>query len=167
MCFVIKKASIEDGKDIFDMLQKMPKEENGFMNSVNGKSYSEYMEWLQKVTYSSHQTEIIDGWKVPETTYWLYENEIPVGYGKLRHFLTEKLLAEGGNIAYSIVPYARNRGLGKKFVSMLITEAKNISIEKLLFTIQNNNAPSIHTALSNGGNIERITDKRHYIWINL
>jgi predicted acetyltransferase len=33
---------------------------------------------------------------VPQTTYWLYIDGKPVGYGKLRHYLNESLLIMEG-----------------------------------------------------------------------
>lgn len=49
----------------------------------------------------------------------------------------------------------------------MIEEGKIIGIERLLFTINNNNTPSIRVALANGGVIERVTEERHYISIVL
>lgn len=165
MCLEIRKLSIEDGRDIYEMLQELPSEENGFINSVNGKTFDEYREWLKKSAQSSEQVGVVDGWKVPETIFWFYEDNRPVGFGKVRHFLTDALLENGGNVGYSIRPLARGRGLGKKLLSLLIVESKEIGVAKLLLTVRNHNIPSIHVALANGGKIEKITADRHYIWI--
>jgi len=40
--FKLKKISAEDGRDIYDMLQTMPKDENGLINNANGLSYEEF-----------------------------------------------------------------------------------------------------------------------------
>lgn len=165
MSIEIKKLSIEDGLDIYEMLQELPADENGFINSMAGKTFDEFKEWLKKAVKNSEQEGIIDGWKVPQTIFWLFENGKPVGYGKIRHFLTDKLLVEGGNVGYSIRPSARNRGLGKTLLSLLITESRKIGVEKILLTIQNSNKASINVALANGGKIEKTTDERSYIWI--
>lgn len=167
MSLEIRELNVLDGIDIFEMLQELPADENGFMNPMKGKSYDEYKEWLKRAKHNSEQVGMIDGWKVPETTFWFFEDGKPVGYGKIRHFLTDKLLKEGGNIGYSICPSARNKGLGKKFVENLIIESKKIGVNRLLFTIKNDNLASIKAALSNGGVIERKSDERHYIYIDL
>lgn len=165
MCLKIKKLSIDDGCDIYEMLQELPAEENGFINSVNNKSYDEFKEWLRRSAKNADQVGVIDGWKVPTTIFWLLENNSPVGFGKIRHFLTDALLENGGNVGYTIRPSARGRGLGKKLLSFLIVESKEIGVAKLLLTIRNHNIPSIHVALANGGKIEKITADKHYIWI--
>lgn len=163
----IQKLSIDDGMAVYEMLQEMPADENGFINPVSGMTYEEYRLWLKKSVKSSEQVGIVDGWKVPQTIFWFFDGEKPVGYGKIRHFLTEKLLDEGGNVGYAIRPSERNKGLGKAFAANLINEGKKMNIDKLLFTIQNHNVPSIKVALANGGMIEKVTEERHYIWINI
>ena len=129
MCLEIRKLSIDDGRDIYEMLQELPADENGFINSVKGKTFDEYKEWLKKSVKSSEQVGIVDGWRVPQTTFWLFEDNSPVGFGKVRHFLTEALLEDGGNVGYTIRPSARNRGLGKKLLLFLIGESKEIGID--------------------------------------
>lgn len=166
MSLELRKLSIDDGMDIYEMLQELPADENGFVNPMAGKTFDEFKKWLERSLKSAEQIGIIDGWKVPQTTYWLYEDGIPVGYGKVRHFLTERLLEEGGNVGYSICPAARNRGLGKKLLAMLILESSKLGIDKLLATIRKNNGASIQVALANGGEIQKTTDERVYIWIN-
>ncbi len=163
----IRKLSIEDGEDIYQMLQHIPADENGFINSVNGKTFEEYKEWLAGSVKNSLQEGIVDGWKVPETVYWLFEAGKPAGYGKIRHFLTEQLLNNGGNIGYSIVPSARNRGLGKVFLRHLIEESKGIGMKQLLLTVREQNKASIAVAMANHGVIEKIESGRYYIWIYL
>lgn len=165
MSLSIRKARIGDGRDIYDMLQEMPADENGFVNSVNGKTFEEYQAWLEGTVKGSEQTGIADGWRVPQTTFWLYEDDMPVGMGKVRHHLTEALLREGGNVGYAIRPSARNRGLGKALLALLVEESRKIGVEQVLLTIRNDNQPSIHVALANGGEIEKVTPERHYIWI--
>ncbi len=165
MCLEIRKLCIDDGRDIYEMLQEIPANENGFINPVKGKTFDEYKEWLKKSAESSKQDGVVDGWKVPQTIFWFFENNNPVGFGKVRHYLTDALKENGGNIGYAIRPSARNRGLGKKLLLSLIGESREIGVDKLLLTIRNYNEPSIHVALAKGGKIEKITADKHYIWI--
>lgn len=46
------------------MLQSIPANENGFINSVNGKSYQEYNKWLKGALENSLQEGVIDGCKI-------------------------------------------------------------------------------------------------------
>ena len=167
MSIEIRRLSIVDGRDVYEMLQKIPSNENGFVNFVNGKNFEEFQQWLHSADENSKQESIMDGWKVPQTTYWCLEDEKPVGYGKVRHFMTDRLLIDGGNVGYAIVPEARNKGLGKRFLALLLTESKKLGIEKALLTIKQENKASVKVALANGGVIDKIENELYYIWIDL
>ena len=164
MTIELKKLSLDDGMDIYDMLQEIPKDENGFVNGCNGCAYDEFKQWLVRCDNLAKGIGLED-WKVPQNIYWLYIDEKPVGMGKLRHRLTEKLKEEGGHIGYVIAPSYRNCGYGKILLKLLIDEARKLGIECILLTINNNNAASMKVALANGGVTERVNDIRHYIGI--
>ena len=166
MTYELRRLAISDGMDIYEMLQEIPKEENGFMNSVNGRRFEEFKQWLIRSDALSKAKGLEDGWKVPQNVYWLYADGYPVGFGKLRHFLTDSLREKGGHIGYAIRPSQRNKGYGTILLKMIIEEAKKMNMDKMLVTIRNDNTPSIKVALNNNGKVERVTEERHYIWID-
>lgn len=98
MKYELRKLSIDDGRDVYEMLQDIGKAENGFTNRVNVMSFEEYQRWLIRSDKSARST-----------LYWLYVDGKPVGIGKLRYFLTDRLRVEGGHIRYAIRPSARNK----------------------------------------------------------
>lgn len=163
----LKKLSENDGKDVYDLLQSMPKDENGLINNAHGLSFEEFKEWLKTKQKESEQKGLVDGWKVPSTTYWLYVDNVPVGFGNLRHFLTEGLSRAGGNIGYGISSQYRGKGYGKELLGLLLGEAKKIGLEKVLITIHLDNIASQKVALANGGVITKKTDERFLIWVDL
>ncbi|HBV82069.1 MAG TPA: GNAT family N-acetyltransferase [Lachnospiraceae bacterium] len=162
----LRRLSVEDGMDVYIMLQEIPKEENGLVNKGNGLSFEEYKEWLKQKYVESEQIGLVDGWKVPSTTYWLYVDGKPVGFGSVRHFLTDALREAGGNIGYGIAPKYRGKGYGKELLRLLLEQANQIGIDKALVTINLNNIASKSVALANGGVIAGQTDKRMFVWIN-
>ena len=162
----LRRLSVEDGMDVYIMLQEIPKEENGLVNKGNGLSFEEYKEWLKQKYVESEQIGLVDGWKVPSTTYWLYVDGKPVGFGSVRHFLTDALREVGGNIGYGIAPKYRGKGYGKELLRLLLEQANQIGIDKALVTINLNNIASKSVALANGGVIPGQTDKRMFVWIN-
>lgn len=161
----LKRLSTEDGLDIYNMLQEIPREENGLLNKANGLSFDEYKEWLIAKHRESEQEGIVDGWKVPSTTYWLFADGVPVGFGSVRHFLTDALRQAGGNIGYGIAPQYRGKGYGNEILRLLLNEAYKLGIEKALVTIHLDNKASLAVALANGGTITGRTDERVLIWI--
>ena len=38
----LRKLSANDGRDVYDLLQEIPKEENGFGNNANGMTYDQF-----------------------------------------------------------------------------------------------------------------------------
>lgn len=162
----LKKVSSDDGQDVYAMLQEIPRDENGLLNHANGLSFDEYKLWLDKQVRLSAQEGIVDGWKVPSVLYWLYADGVPVGFGKLRLFLTDALRREGGHIGYAVAPRYRGNGYGKELLRLLLEEAGKRGIEKALVTIRTDNAASQAVALSNGGVITDRTDERVYIWLD-
>lgn len=162
----LKKLAADDGRDVYDFLQKLPKDENGFINGAAGLTFEEFRHWCARCAENAEKTEIEDGWKVPQTTYWLYVDGQPVGMGKLRHALTDALRMSGGHIGYAILADARNCGYGKLLLKGMLREARQKGIKRVLVTIHNDNMASIRVALACGGVIEKITDERHLIWLD-
>ena len=162
----LRKLSVDDGMDVYQMLQDIPLDENGLQNNANGLSYGEYKNWLVKKKQESELNGVVDGWKVPSTTYWLYADGVPVGFGKLRHCLTDALRKAGGHIGYGIAPQFRGKGYGKELLRLLIGKAYDMGIARVLVTIRLDNKASQAVALANGGVITEQTDERMLIWID-
>lgn len=162
----LRRLSVDDGPEIFQMLQEIPKEENGFENNAHGMTYEAFREWLAAKHRESLLEGITDGWKVPATTYWLYADGVPVGFGKLRHCLTDALRKAGGHIGYAIAPAYRGKGYGKELLRLLLREANEMGIEKVLVTIRLSNTASQAVAFANGGVVTDRTDERVLVWID-
>ena len=160
----LRPLNAQDGNDVYEMLQRIPAEENGFMNPMAGKSVEEFGAWLVRQEASAQKKEIEDGWRVPQAIFWLYAGEKPVGMGKLRYFLTDALRFSGGHIGYAVVPEERGKGYGKQLLRHMLSEAEQRSISPVLVTIHEDNAASIATALSCGGRISDEDDRRVRIW---
>ena len=161
----LKRLSVDMDKDIYDFLQNVPKEENGFNNSANGMTYDEYKEWLIKREQYANQVGLLDGWRVPETTFFLYVDGVVVGMGSIRHFLTDALRNVGGHIGYCISPKYRKKGYGKEILKRLIVEARSIGIGDILVTTNLDNYASQKVVLANGGKETGRNTEHVYFWI--
>lgn len=161
----LRKLSIDDGHDVYEMLEEFTPNEVGPNDSMDKKSFDEFKEWLFKSDENSALTDIADDGRFPQTTYWLFESGIPVGYGKIRPQLTDAMREKGGNIGYAIRPTARGRGLGTRLLALLLVESKKMGLESVLLTIKSDNRESVCIAIKNGGTIKKITSDRYYICI--
>ena len=113
--------------------------------------------------------------RVPQTTYWLIDNEEFIGEISIRHYLTDSLLSYGGNIGYGIRYSKWNSGYGTKMLALALKKAKTMGLERVLITCDDDNIGSAKVIENNGGVLENIIEntiegkkihtKRY--WINL
>lgn len=163
--YVLKKCSIEDGEDIFHLLQSIP-DENGFCNDAFGLSYLQYKQWLHTQVDMGNGIGLLD-WMVPQTHYFLYVDGVVVGVGKLRHYLNDGLRKHGGHIGYAIAATYRRQGYAKKLLKLILQEAKSLSIESALCTCDPDNIASQKTIEANGGILTQKTEESYFYWITL
>ncbi len=92
---------------------------------------------------------------VPNTTFWLIENDSEVvAVSNLRHRLTESLLNEGGHIGYGVRPSARRRGHATRILAATLQEARDRGITRCLLTCERDNLGSARAIERNGGVFE-------------
>ncbi|ERI93612.1 acetyltransferase, GNAT family [Clostridiales bacterium oral taxon 876 str. F0540] len=161
----LRELSLEDGRDIYDMLQKMGQGENGFENSAYGITYEEFSAYLER-NHNISRGIGLSSWQVPQTMYWLVIDGKPVGIGKLRSRLTDALLRVGGHIGYGITPSERGKGYGKIMLAELLKEAKKKKIEDVLLTCNEDNIASRKVIETNGGKLENIEEYKCRYWID-
>lgn len=159
----LRAASRTDGRDIYEMLQRIPPE-NGFLNSCYQMDWADFPKWLAERVDRSQGIGLED-WMVPNTTFWLMDDGVPVGFGSLRHRLNDTLRERGGHIGYAVDQTKQNRGYGKALLGLMIAEARRMGItEELLVTIHPGNIASRKVAEANGGELHRETAERVYYW---
>lgn len=90
MDIYLKQLSENDGRDVYNMLQGIHKNDNGFNNSVKDMPFETFRTWV-KDNFGYSQSIGLADWMVPQTTFWLHCDEIPIGCGRIRHYLNEKL----------------------------------------------------------------------------
>lgn len=162
----LREAAVADGADIYGMLQEMPADENGFQNGAHGKTPEEFAGWLKKREEIA-RGEGLESWMVPENTYWFYAGSRPVGYGKVRHRLTEALRKAGGHIGYAIRPTDRGKGYGIVILKLLLAKARGLGLEKVMIDCLAGNLPSRKVIEANGGVLEKEQNNRAYYWVEL
>src|SRR5689334_20701438 len=110
----MKKVRLEElrpseSMDIYEMAIEIGQGENGFVNGLYCDSLETFQERIA-ANYDGSRGIGLTAGRVPQTLYWLYVNDRPVGYGKLRHCLNEHLKQHGGHIGYVIRPSERGKG---------------------------------------------------------
>ena len=153
--------SINDGMDVYEMLQRIGPCENKFKNTAHGLTREEFRAWLRQQFDWSEGRNLPEGF-VAQSVYWFYDGEVPVGIGKIRHELTENSKNIGGNIGYAIDPRYRGKGYGSVFVKQLVAKAKELGVNDILFTIEKYNPASRRVVEKSGGRLIRENEERWF-----
>lgn len=163
----LKQLSTDMGKAEYEMLQNILDVENGFTNPAYNLSFEEYKEWLKEIDNHSKSIDLPEGW-IPYTTYFLYINDIPVGYGRVRHTSSEYLenVIGAGNLGYGISKEYRGKSYGNILFTELLKKCKDFGYTTIkLFPLKSNEA-TVKIMLKNGGRIiGDFKDEKHIIEI--
>jgi len=162
----LRELSIDDGMEVFEMIKEIGLGENGFTTNFPEQDYESFQAKLPRLLEHSKGIDLPEGY-VPQTIYWLYINDKPVAYGKLRHHLNEKLMEYGGHIGYIVRPSERSKGFGTLFLRELIKAAKSKGISRLLLTCNEDNQRSRKVIESNHGKIETLNNGICRYWIEI
>ncbi len=159
----LKKLSEYDGIEIYHMLQEIGANENGFHNKVYKASFDDYKKWLKREYAVEHGK--LENWMVPQTSFWMFENDEPIGYGRIRHSLNETLEKTGGHIGYAIRKSRRGQGYGNKLLQLLISECKGLGITQIQISANADNVASNKVILRNGGVLFRKSDGKNFYYV--
>ena len=150
----LKQLTRDMGEQEYKMLQGILRVENGFTNPAYDLSYAEYKKWLKEEVKHSKGKGLPDGWK-PYTTYILYIDDVPVGYGRIRHSSDEYLenVVGAGNLGYGISKEHRRKGYGNILFQQLLKKCKELGYNEIkLFPLKTNSA-TVRIMINNGGKI--------------
>jgi predicted acetyltransferase len=162
----LKKLSPEDGRDVYEMLQEIDADENGFGNAVAGMPYAEYVDWLSQQYAFDRGIGLLD-WMVPQSSYWLYQDAAVVGVGRIRHCLNDNLRETGGHIGYAIRKTRRGQGYGNKILALLLEECKALKIDRVQIGANVDNLASHKVILRNGGKWFKEHDGKNFYIVDL
>lgn len=146
----LRELSVFDGEEIYMMLQTIGDNENAFTNPVNGMSFDDFKQWLIQQYDWSIEANLPVGY-VGQTIFWLFDNDTPVGIGKIRHTLTEHSRQIGGNIGYAISNKYRGKGYGTIILKLLLEKANKMNVKEKLLTVEKINPASRRVIEKNGG----------------
>ena len=109
----LRKMNLKDIKEQWEYVTALPKDENGLTNPYEGITFEEY-ETTVLPELMMHENPVgMPEWFVPETYYYLWDEQVLVGEYRIRHYLTEALKVGAGHIGYSINRKFRGRGYAR------------------------------------------------------
>ena len=114
---------------------------------------NDFSTYITNLDLESKGINLAEG-RVPQTTYWLIDNDEFIGRVSIRHSLNEHLLKLGGHIGYDIRPSKRKKGYGRAILRLVLPFAKELGIDKVLITCDVTNVDSKKIIEANGGELE-------------
>ena len=153
----LRPLELSDAETLYDFFQQLPASENGKNNHAHGLSREEFNEWVKLQVDHSLGKNLQDGY-VPNTTYILYIDEIPVGVGDLRHYLCPALEKDGGHIGTHILPQYRGKGYGNIIKQEMLKKAKEMGIDSVLIFNHDDNVPAWKSSEKMGGELASVNE---------
>lgn len=164
----LKEANVENAEKEYQFLKYTPANENGFENKYYGFSYVDFMNTaLPQMIKSSKGIDLPKGY-VPQTFYFLWDDNNIVGLFKIRHCLTDSLRNGAGHIGYGIHKNYRGKGYATKGLTLAIEKAKGfIKENEIYLSVHIDNPASLKVQLNNEAYIHHSDEKEHYTRIKI
>lgn len=159
----LKKANMEDFEKEYFFITNTPLDENGFTNPAFGCSKEDFKnQILPGYINASKGIGLQDGY-VPETEFFLWNDDVIVGIFRVRHYLNDFLKNGPGHIGYSIAKSYRGNGYATKGLALTIKEAfKIIKEDEIYMSVQKNNPYSLKVMLNNNAYIHHKDEEEYY-----
>lgn len=146
----LKQLSLENDLAEYEMLQDIAANENGFTNEAKSMSYEQYKRWIVAQDDYSNSKNLPENF-IPQTTYFLYVNNHPIGLARIRHNSSEFLEKHGvGNFGYGIAKSYRGKGYGNNLFVSLLKECKLLGYSKVKSFVDVDNIASNRVFIKNG-----------------
>jgi len=164
----LKEANVDDTEKEYEFLKDTPTNENGFENKYYGLSYEDFInQALPQIIEVSKGIDLPNGY-VPETFYFLWDDNNIVGLFKIRHYLTDYLRNGAGHIGYGIHKNYRGKGYANKGLALAIEKAKDVIKEKEIYlSVHIDNPASLKVQLNNKAYIHHFDEKENYTRIKI
>lgn len=120
----LKEINYEDIDKEYEAIIKIPHNENRFENKYWNVSKEEFKnEVIPKLLNNSKGIDLAEG-RVPDSYFFLWNNQDIVGIFKIRHYLNDFLRKGPGHISYSILKDYRGNGYATEGLKLAIEECK-------------------------------------------
>ena len=164
----LKKINLEDVEEEYKAIKSIPAQENGFENKYHNVTKEELVnEVIPKLLKKSEGLDLPDGY-VPDTYFFLWDDNKIVGLFKIRHYLNEALAKGPGHIGYGILPEFREKGYATKGLKLAIDKCKEIIPEdEIFFSVHKDNPGSLKVQQNNGAYIVGETEEKYLTRIKI
>ena len=112
--------------------------------------------WVERLRQQSDPNVPLPEGRVPAEYWWIVDGDTYLGAITLRHELNDFLLEQGGHIGYGVRPSARRRGLASWALGLVLDRAREVGLERVLITCDDDNVASARTIERHDGVLEDV-----------
>jgi len=160
------EANYRESVKEFDFTDKMPYDENGFIYEYHGTKREDFEDVISKMIDAQSGIGLPQGY-VPETFYFLWDNDEIVGMFRFRHYLCESLIEGGGHIGYYIGEEHRGKGYATKGLKLLLKETRDgLREQEFYLRVNKDNIASQRVILKNGGYVHHTSGDKVFLRIS-
>ena len=169
---ILIKPNLSYADEIIKYKEESLKENPLINGSAGLNRFSSIEDWLEELKKRSSEATVPEG-LVPSSTYLgvREKDNYIVGMIDIRHYLNEYLTQVGGNIGYSVRKTERNKGYAKQILKLALEKCKELRIQKVLITCDEDNIASEKVILSTNAKFEDIRcidgENKKRFWIDL
>ncbi len=165
--FYLKEIELTDEEKFTKFITRYKEEckDESIPISLN-KENLPFSEFFKKLQLLSSLETCPKGF-VPSKYFLIMVDDSIVGEIHLRYMSNDFILNFAGHVGYGIAPWERRKGYATRALKKLMIIAKDMKLERLLLTTDEDNVASQKVIVSCGGRYEKSNQgKRHY-WIDL
>ena len=169
---ILAKPNLSYADEILKYKKEFLKDEPIINGAAGLDRFPTVEDWLEELEKRSRKDTVPEG-LVPSSTYLgiREKDNYIVGVIDIRHCLNDFLLQAGGHIGCGVRKSERKKGYAKQMLKLTLGKCKELKIEKVLITCNDDNIASERSIISCGGKLEdiRTVDGKNYkrFWIEL
>ncbi len=159
----LKPINPADADAEYAYLTALPADENGFTNPDHGVSREAFFsDTLPRLIGYASGLGLRPGY-VPQTTFFLWDEDRIVGLFRVRHCLNDALRDGAGHIGYGVSPAYRGRGYATRGLALTREKAwPLLSEDEAYLSVNKSNPASLRVQRNNGAYIHHEDDEHYY-----
>lgn len=162
----LKLVSMEDDKKYCDLLIELANYKDAYARPVPPDFTYDDFESFKIARIKLHNNEYLKKGLYPTSTYWVMDNDIPIGYATLKHQID--MNKPGGHFGCCLKKEYQNKGIGS-IVSLQLSEIAyfDLGIKSVIYTSKNENIQSQRSLSKIGANLIGVHDGYHFYEVDL
>jgi predicted acetyltransferase len=164
----LKAANIEDKEKEYEAILQIPENENSYINEYYNCTREKFENIILPEMMEHSKGINVPADRVPDTYYFLWNNNEIVGLFKIRHSLNDFLRRGPGHVGYGILKQYRGRGYATKGLALAIEICKDlIEEDEIYLSVNKNNLASLTVQKNNGAYIVDEDEQEYYTRIKI